>query len=208
MKTRLIALHGFTQNGSLLRDHLAPLLPELDASVELVCPDGSEVCSEESVERMHRMWGLDRRPPPYLSWWNATDDGREYRGWEQSRAQLAALAAGQPFGVLGFSQGAMVATAIAALGAHGQFPAPRFAILVAGRAPRSDDLRPLLDRPLPYPSLHVWGERDRLVLEPATALVEQFTPEQREVVTWPGPHAIPTRGPAAESIAAFIKRHA
>ena len=49
--------------------------------------------------------GARAAPPPYLSWWNATDDGRVYRGWDESRAQLAALAAQGPFGVLGFSQG-------------------------------------------------------------------------------------------------------
>lgn len=207
VKTRLIALHGFTQNGAVLRGVLAPLMTELEARVELVCPDGPQHCSDESIARMQRMWGLDRLAPPYLSWWNATDDGRVYRGWEESRAQLAALAAEGPFGLLGFSQGAMVATALAALAAHGQLPAPRFAILVAGRAPRADQFQPLLAQPLPTPSLHVWGERDQLVLQVAKQLVDQFTPEQREVVTWPGPHAIPTRGEAGQAIARFIARH-
>jgi pimeloyl-ACP methyl ester carboxylesterase len=207
MKTRLIALHGFTQNAAVLRASLEPLLAELGARVDLVCPDGPQHCSDESIERMQRMWGLDRRAPPYLSWWNATDDGRVYRGWDESRAQLAALAAEGPFGVLGFSQGAMVATAIAALAAHGEFPVPKFAILVAGRAPRADDLRARLEQPLPMPSLHVWGERDTMVHAVAQQLVEHFAPEQREVVTWPGPHAIPTRGEAAQAIVRFVERH-
>ena len=122
--------------------------------------------------------------------------------------QLAALAAEGPFGVLGFSQGAMVATAIAALAEHGEFPMPKFAILVAGRAPRADDLRARLEQPFRMPSLHVWGERDKLVLEPAQQLVQHFAPEQREVGRWPGPHAIPTRGEAAETIVSSWQRYA
>ena len=208
MKTRLIAVHGFTQNGAQLRAHLAPLMAELDPVVELACPDGPQPCSEESVERMHRMWGLERRPPPYLSWWNATDDGREYRGWDESRRLLAALASDGPYGLLGFSQGSMVVTALAGLAEHGELPAPRFAILIAGRAPRADALRAVLDRPLRVPSLHIWGERDKLVHEVAAQLVEHFDPDQRQVEIWPGPHAIPTRGPAADAIVGWVKRHA
>ncbi len=208
MKTRLIALHGFTQNGAVLRASLEPLLPEIEPEVDLDCPDAPHACSEETVERMQRAWGLDRLAPPHLYWWNATDDGRVYRGWDESRAQIAALASEGPFGLLGFSQGAGVAAALAALAAHGQFPVPRFVALIAGRTPRSDDLKPLFAQPLRVPSLHVWGERDHLAKATAPLMMEQFAAEDREAIAWPGPHTVPTRGEAAAAIVKFVQRHA
>lgn len=66
-------------------------------------------------------------------------------------------------GLVGFSQGAVLAAAIAGLAEHGEMPSFAFAILVAGRTPRAQVLKKLFTKPLRTPSLHVWGSADRLM---------------------------------------------
>jgi pimeloyl-ACP methyl ester carboxylesterase len=209
MSTTLLALHGFTQNGSQFRSHLEPLAKRLPMDITLVCPDAPNVCSEGGVERLYGLTGALRLPPPHLCWWDASDDGRIYRGWETSLERLRELAKNAgPIGVLGFSQGAGVAAALAALAGAGEFPEIAFVILVAGRVPRADVLQPWFASPLRIPSLHVWGEQDAFAEALSPLLVECFEPGVREQVRWPGPHILPTRGPAADAILTFIGRHA
>ena len=77
-------------------------------------------------------------------WFDATDDGREYRGWDATRDALTSVLAAGPVGVIGFRQGAVVAAALAAMASRAAAPPIQFAILVAGRPPRADALQPFL----------------------------------------------------------------
>lgn len=212
MSTTLIALHGFTQNGTIMRELLAPLAERLK-DVAFEYPDGPNPCSATSVERMHQLLSGTPRPP-HRCWFDASDDGREYRGFEHTKTELSALierasgTAGGRVGLLGFSQGAICGGSLAALSAHGRFPKLDFVVLVAGRTPRSDEITPLLDRPIAIPSLHVWGERDPIAKGHVEALVERFDPVTRKLVKWPGPHIVPTRGDGADAIVRFIGEHA
>jgi predicted esterase len=213
MSTTLIALHGFTQNGSIMRELLAPLAERLP-NVTCEFPDGPNACSDTSVARMHQLLGGTPRPP-HRCWFDATDDGREYRGFEETKAELAQRIerhgggrTGGRTGLLGFSQGAICGASLAALSAHGRFPKLDFVVLVAGRTPRSDEIAPLLDTPLAIPSLHVWGERDPIAQGHVQQLVERFDPATRKSIAWPGPHIVPTRGPGADGIVQFIADHA
>lgn len=208
MPTTLLALHGFTLNGERMREQLGPLLPELERSVVVECPNAPHTCPKNAAERLHERWGLPVQAPPHLRWWNATDDGRTYAGWHASRDFLAGLLRGREVGLLGFSQGAMVAAAVSALAASGELPKVRFAVLIAGRTPRAEELAPAFAWPIELPSLHVWGERDRLTGPYSPELADCFAPEVREVCTWPGSHSVPTSGPAAEAIVEFVRRHA
>src|SRR5687768_182329 len=133
MSTTLIALHGFTQNGSIMRELLAPIAQHLP-HVAFEHPDGPNPCSETSVERMHRLLGGTPRPP-HRCWFDATDDGREYRGFDTTKAELATLIErrGGRIGLLGFSQGAICGASLAALSVHGRFPKLDFVVLIAGR---------------------------------------------------------------------------
>jgi len=204
---KLLILHGFTQNGAVLRRHLAPLLGQLPAQLTCAFPDAPHACSEAGLARLQSMLG-GLQTAPHLSWWNATDDGRLYRGWETSLSLLrASVAEGESFGVLGFSQGAIVAAALSALAVRGEFAMPQFVALVAGRTPRADALKPLFDSVLSVPSLHVWGERDVMAREEAPKLVDKFDPATREVVCWDGPHVLPTFGPGADAILSFVRKY-
>jgi len=208
MAHTLLALHGFTMNGEVMRRALEPLAQALEPTVRVVSLDAPHTCSQETVERTYRGASDGRLPPPYLCWWNASDDGLDYRGWEETRAIVgAALARHAPVSVLGFSQGGTLAAAVAALSARGELPPIHAAVLVAGRKPRAAVLQSAFDEPIAVPSLHVWGERDALTLEHSEGLVHCFSAQQRQVVRWPGGHRLPTSGAAHEAIVRFVAMH-
>jgi predicted esterase len=202
---KLVALHGMSMNGAVMGARVGFLRRALPA-LEIVAPDGPHECPGEMVDRLYAVWDAPRQDPPHRMWWNASDDGREYRGWEATCDLMKSVLAEGPVGLIGFSQGAILATAIAAMAAKGQMPAIEFAILIAGRSPRADAVQPFLEQPIALPSLHVWGDNDKLVGESSRELVELFAPPQREVVTWPGPHSIPKSGQASDAIVAFLTR--
>lgn len=207
MKT--LVLHGYTMNAAAMREHLGELGPLLARETELVFMDAPHTCSEAAVARLSSFWKVAPSPPPHRAWWESSDDGREYRGWEETRERMtsAIAGAGGEVGLLGFSQGAILAAAIAALSESGEMPPVRFAVLVAGRTPRADVLRPLLTHPLRTPSLHVWGAADAMARDTAQELANHFEPTAREVTVWNGGHRVPTRGEGADAILRFVRRH-
>jgi predicted esterase len=207
VRTALISLHGFTMNAAGLQHMLAPLEQRLRGAVDFVYPDAPHTAPESSVAGIAQLMGGFRPKPPNLQWWSATDDGSAYAGWEASHALLAAQLEAHPrAGLLGFSQGAAVAATLAAASSAGLLPPVRFVIAIAGFVPRAQDIAPLFASPVNVPSLHVWGLADGMAKH-GPRLVERFAPEQREVVTWPGRHIVPTAGPPADAIADFIQRH-
>jgi len=214
-------------NGAGLRHMMEELEPRLSDLLDLQYPDAPHVASEASVAGIAALMGGFRPKPPNRQWWNASDDGLTYHGWEQTRDDLRATAqrlvsaqrsvtaerqldTAQPqhgLALLGFSQGAAVAAALAALSRRGDLPPLRFVVLVAGFAPRAHDIEPLFDAPLEIPSLHVWGDADPFAKH-GPRLLERFSPNTRQVLNWAGRHTIPTCGAAAETIAEFMRRHA
>jgi len=210
--TTLIALHGFTMNGAGLRYMLEDLMPPLADVVRWVFPDAPHTASPESALGIAALLGVFRAKPPNLEWWNASEDGRTYNGWDTTRESLrsivereAALGGGR-VGVFGFSQGAAVAAALAGLSEQGAFPKLDFAVLVAGFVPRADAIAPLFAVPLRIPSLHVWGSSDSFARH-APALRDRFAPETRAELEWPGRHVVPTSGAPAEALIDFVRRH-
>jgi predicted esterase len=209
MSHTLLAFHGFTMNGELMRDALGPLVAALQPSVRVVCLTAPQACSEATIERMYRGSRLKPLPPPHRSWWNASDDGLDYRGWEETRDVVGdALDRYAPASILGFSQGAILAAAVAALSQSGELPHVHSAVLVAGRKPRDARLQAAFMDPITLPSLHVWGERDTVTGQYCQELADLFSPTERQIARWPGGHLIPTRGPAYEAMVRFVLEHA
>jgi len=205
MPASLLVLHGYTMNGDTMRGHMAALAARFPPAMNVVYASAPHACSETSVERFYAGASVRRLPPPHLMWWNATDDGTEYRGWETSRDGLLALMRQHaPVGVLGFSQGAMM-TALLATAWEELAPLLGFVIVVAGRTPRATALTPFFERPIRVPSLHVWGTRDGMSAV-SPELVQCFDESTRQVVTWSGGHRVPVDGPGADAIADFVAR--
>src|SRR5262245_4860929 len=82
----LLVLHGYTMNGAVMREHLGALASRLSTHVDLVFPDAPHLCSEATVARLYALSKARRLQGPHRTWWDATDDGREYRGWEETYA--------------------------------------------------------------------------------------------------------------------------
>lgn len=201
----LLVLHGYTMNGGF-GTSAARLLGPLAERIRVVAPDAPLTCSDDAVTRFYAGAGVAQPPGPYRTWWRANEDNTEYEGWEQTRALLERLfREHSPVGVLGFSQGAMVASACAALSSCGELPPLRFAILVAGRVPRANAFRELFESPIRVPSMHVWGEHDAFSKDTAPMLMEHFDSASRERCVWPGGHVFPTSGLAGAALTRFIE---
>jgi pimeloyl-ACP methyl ester carboxylesterase len=209
MPHTLLVFHGFTMNGEVMRSALEPLAAALEPKVRLVCLNAPHTCSAGAVERMYRGASEDSRSPPHLCWWNASDDGLEYQGWPETRDLVSeALDRYAPASILGFSQGGILAAAVAALSRRGELPRIRAAVLIAGRKPRAAQLQAAFMDPIAVPSLHVWGERDTLTGQYCEELVGCFSAPEPEVVRWPGGHMVPTSGPAFDAIVRFVLERA
>jgi predicted esterase len=205
MPLSLIVLHGYTMNGQTMREHMHALASQFLDDVNVVYASAPQTCPDDSVDRFYGGSTLKRLRPPYLTWWDSTDDGMEYRGWETARDGVRSLLNEHgPAGVLGFSQGAILASALAAWSERGDIPPLRFVILVAGRVPRATALQPLFDRPISVPSLHVYGARDGMA-DGSRELVTRFDEATREVATWDGTHRVPIEGPGADAIVRMVR---
>lgn len=134
------------------------------------------------------------------------------RGLEEALGTVAqALSQLGPFdGLLGFSQGAALAAVVCALGQAGdpRFPLPRFIILVSGFCPRGLGLKEsILLGPLSLPSLHVFGDTDRVIpSEESVQLASRFT--GAITVTHSGGHFIPAAVPQRQAYLKFLDQFA
>ena len=209
MPHTLLVFHGFTMNGEVMGAALGPLTKALEPKLRVVCLNAPHTCSAATVERMYRGVTAESLSPPHLCWWNASDDGLDYQGWPETRDLVSeALERYAPASVLGFSQGGILAAAVAALSRTGGLPAIHAAVLIAGRKPRAAQLQAAFADPVAVPSLHVWGERDTLTGRYSEELVECFDASERRVIRWPGGHVVPTSGPAFDAIVSFVLDHA
>jgi len=205
MAHTVLAFHGYSLNAERMAEALRPLEHALAPGLRVVCLNAPHVCSAESVERLYAAFGGARQAPPHLTWWDATEDGSEYRGWEETRELVReAIEHHAPVSLLGFSQGAIVAAAAAGLSQVGELPPVHAAVLIAGRTPRALALQHAFREPISVPSLHVCGERDERTLPLAQELAQHFDLASRESVIWPGGHVLPNRGPGFDAIVRFL----
>lgn len=204
MRITLLMLHGFTMNAAGLRHMSAGLEPRLADRIDFVYLDAPHTASEVSVAGLASLMGGVRPKPPNRQWWNASDDGNTYHGWSTTRDMLAReLSRHSDVAVLGFSQGAAVAAALAAASSRGELPPLRFVVLIAGFTPRARDIAPLFAEPVRVPSAHVWGTSDRFAGQ-SPQLVERFDGATRRVLTWPGRHVVPSSGSAGDALVSLI----
>ncbi|HEX3776285.1 MAG TPA: hypothetical protein VHV51_17555 [Polyangiaceae bacterium] len=209
MTHTLLALHGFTMNAEIMRQALEPIVHALEPKLRTICLNAPHVCSPENIARMYAGREREESAGPHLRWWEASDDGLEYRGLDATLEVVReALERYEPASILGFSQGGILAAAIAALSQHGELPHIHSAVLIAGRTPRAARLQAALIDPIAVPSLHVWGDADTITGKYCEELVQHFAEKDRAVCRWPAGHVIPTRGPAFDAIVRFVLEHA
>lgn len=159
---RILALHGYSQTAKEFSSHFRRVTAEC-AGVEFTFLDGPhEVPSRMNPGATGRAWWLPQRNTAGSWEFDGVDDALE--------AVRAAVAAEPDIGaVVGFSQGAALASLLAGLHASdaAASPVPRLRrVAFAGGfafAPARPDYAHLFRAPLAIPSLHVTGAKDTLV---------------------------------------------
>ncbi|KAG7377444.1 hypothetical protein PHYPSEUDO_011630 [Phytophthora pseudosyringae] len=182
---RVLCLHGWRTSASILQRQTSALRQAFGPKAELVYVDAPWAASAPAPELVRSFYG---QSGPFYQWWDALkrEDGATYRyeGFEHSldylTGQLQAL--GRVDVVLGFSQGAAVATLLTAhyLSTYGHVPWTA-CVLVGGFYPRNSETQELLDAAktstdgaIDVPSVHVIGKTDPLAPKSET-LFRSFT---------------------------------
>ncbi|XP_006863298.1 PREDICTED: ovarian cancer-associated gene 2 protein [Chrysochloris asiatica] len=218
---RILCLAGFRQSERGFREKTGALRKALRGRAELVCLSGPHPVPEAEG---HEGAGPDSGPclpeEQPRGWWfseeaavfSALEEPTVCRGLEEALETVAqALNKLGPFdGLLGFSQGAALAALVCALGqaCDARFPLPRFIILVSGFCPRGLELKePILRAPLSLPSLHVFGDTDRVIpSQESVQLASQFP--GAVTLNHSGGHFIPTAAPQRQAYLKFLDQFA
>uniref|UniRef100_A0A8D2DU85 Esterase OVCA2 n=1 Tax=Sciurus vulgaris TaxID=55149 RepID=A0A8D2DU85_SCIVU len=219
---RVLCLAGFRQSERGFREKTGALRKALRGRAELVCLSGphpvAEVAGPEGVEPDSGPCPPEEQP---RGWWfseeeadvfSALEEPTVCRGLEEALETVAqALNKLGPFdGLLGFSQGAALAAFVCALGQTGdlRFPLPRFIILVSGFCPRGLGLKePILHSTLSLPSLHVFGDTDRVIpSQESIQLASQFP--GAITLTHSGGHFIPAAACQRQAYLKFLDQFA
>ncbi|XP_018413155.1 PREDICTED: esterase OVCA2 [Nanorana parkeri] len=197
---RILALHGYWQNERTFWERTGSLRKNLKNRAELVVISAPLQIPETDVDSNEGGADIPREDP--RGWWfsdpeknsfNAMEEARSCVGLEESLQAVAkAFSELGPFnGILGFSQGAALVAMICALKQRGD---PRFqfdfAILVAGFKSRSTEHAEFYQQPITIPSLHVYGDTDRVIPgEMSQELASYFV--NPVLLTHTGGHYIP-----------------
>lgn len=186
----ILGLHGFRQNGTVLSDKLARL------GLTVTCPDGPLVV--EASENLRGWWRLDVTPPETVRQHIQTP--HSYEGFAASLSYLqATVPLGEVRTVVGFSQGAVLATLLLL---QGHLPRVTHVLLFSG----SD----IMDMSLVDETTHIsaralcfHGEQDALV-PPEAALKLSRRYHQAEIQMHRQGHVIPSASAIKRKIAQFL----
>ncbi|RKP10434.1 ovarian cancer-associated gene 2 protein [Thamnocephalis sphaerospora] len=218
---RILCLHGYMQNGQVLRRKTGVLRKKVKDIAELVfvtapfdVPMPTDITEEERA-RLQRLYDSEGGELHPYAWWFAKGTPARYEGFEEAMRQIRSVLAEQgPFdGVLGFSQGAVFASLLASIYSRpdeplrldSRHPAFRFAILISGFPSRCPSHSYLYERPIQCPSLHMIGLGDTVVLpEGSEKLANTF--ENPTVYRHDGGHVIPTNAAGRNTLFEYIQQ--
>jgi uncharacterized protein (DUF924 family)/Ran GTPase-activating protein (RanGAP) involved in mRNA processing and transport len=209
-RLRILALHGFRQNGGVFRARLRKLRVALDDIAELVFPTSPMVYTPTGDTRDATVAAFGEVPdyPDQRVWWLSSEDNAEYAGFDASVAYLENVVRAQgPFdGVMGFAQGGTLAAVLAAMQPHPVF-AFQFAICISAFPARADALARYVQRgTVKLPAMHVLGLNDILVTpDRSLRLFEVFEPATAKLIKHAGGHFVPGAWPHGE-ICAFASQ--
>ncbi|KAI4314401.1 hypothetical protein L6164_027314 [Bauhinia variegata] len=192
-KPRILCLHGFRTSAAILEKLIARLSETVLEKLDLVFLDGPFPAQGKSdVEGIF--------DPPYYEWFQAKKDFTEYFNLQECIAYIEEyMVKNGPFdGLLGFSQGAILAAALPGMQEQGvvlgKVPKIKFLILISGGkfGGKKFGMPKLASnafaKPIDLPSLHFIGEMDFLK-EEGIALLEAFV--DPVVIHHPKGHTVP-----------------
>ncbi|XP_061351309.1 uncharacterized protein LOC133312124 [Gastrolobium bilobum] len=192
-KPRILCLHGFRTSGEILKRLVLRWPETVLQKLDLVFLDGKFSAQGKSdVEGIY--------DPPYYEWFQANEDFTEYTNFEECLAYIEDyMVKNGPFdGVLGFSQGAILAAALPGMQAQGvalgKVNKIKFLIVISGAkfGEKKFGMPKLasnvFSEPIGCPSLHFIGETDFMKPE-SIALLEAFV--DPVVIHHPKGHTVP-----------------
>ncbi|TKY69924.1 Rhodanese domain-containing protein 6 [Spatholobus suberectus] len=192
-KPRILCLHGFRTSGEILKQLVLRWPEPVIQKLDLVFLDGQFPAQGRSD-----MEGIF--DPPYYEWFQANEDFTEYSNFEECLAYIQDyMVKNGPFdGLLGFSQGAILAAALPGMQAQGvalgKVDKIKFLIVISGAKFGGEKFgMPKLasnafSKPIDCPSLHFIGEKDFMKPE-SIALLEAF--QDPVVIHHPKGHTVP-----------------
>ncbi|CAL0311866.1 unnamed protein product [Lupinus luteus] len=193
-KPRILCLHGFRTSGEILKKSVLRWPEIVTEKLDLVFLDGKfRAQGKSDVEGIF--------DPPYYEWFQPKKDFTVYSNFEESVAYIEDyMLKNGPFdGLLGFSQGAMIAAALSGMQAQGvalgKVDKIKFLIIIAGgkfggkKFGMPKLASKAFSKPIDCPSIHFIGERDSMKPE-SIALLEAFV--DPTVIYHPKGHIIPT----------------
>ncbi|KAL5606378.1 hypothetical protein BROUX41_002795 [Berkeleyomyces rouxiae] len=234
---KVLMIHGYTQSGSLFRSKvravekaLLKTLNPIGITLAFLYPTAPIRLSPRDIPGWQPKEDGDEGNDEIdaYGWFRFEENSLTYKGIDKGAATLAAeiRAAGGVDIVLGFSQGAFVAAALAAiLEAPHRTPADadqaawvadlrdanqgkpvKFAVVYSGFISKAMDLMWLYEPKLKTPSLHILGGLDTIVDETrSTALIEKC--ENPKVYVHPGSHYVPVAREWLNAIAGYFKKY-
>lgn len=202
-RLRILAIHGFRQNGEVFRARTRKMRLALSDIAELVFVTSpmQYVPTGDTHAATVAAFGEVPDYPKQRVWWLSSEDNVEYVGFDASVAYLESVVRTQgPFdGVVGFAQGGTLAAVLAAMQPHPVF-AFQFVICISAFPARAQALaRYVQPGSVTLPALHVLGRNDILVTpDRSLRLYEAFDPTTAKLVKHAGGHFVPGAWPYDE----------
>jgi len=170
VKKKILCLHGYAMNPEWLREWLQPIEAMLSPRLEFVYPRGPIACPVDEVETMMNRFQVTV-PESRLGhdqnwcWYRATDDKPpRYIGLDETLAGLHKLSLRHDGfdGVLGWSQGAVVAAIMAAQQCNQDAYdyGLMWAVICGGFLPGDKTIKSWFDNEIGIQSLHVVGKKE------------------------------------------------
>ena len=209
-RLKILALHGFRQNGDVFRARTRKMRLALADIAEFTFVTSPMQYTPQGDTRTATLAAFGEIPeyPLQRVWWLSSEDNVDYEGFDGAVAYIESVFRDQgPFdGVMGFAQGGTLAAVLAAMQPHPVISF-KFAICVSAFPSRARaHAQYVQPRSVRVPAIHVLGLNDILVTpDRSIKLFEAFDPATSTLVKHGGGHFVPGAWPYAE-IHAFAAR--
>ncbi|KAI8319076.1 hypothetical protein GQ54DRAFT_299621 [Martensiomyces pterosporus] len=223
-KLRILCLHGYEQDASIFRAKLKCHVSDLEDKAELVfatAPNTLRPYDLSGMDNLARIAAaragstISRIPKGWYI--RKSADPEIVDGLDNSIAYLEAVLEEQgPFdGVLGFSQGGLMAAVMCSLLEHRYeglskkctHPPFKFAIVSSGYKLKDKRWAHLYSKPIHTPSLHMYGVLDSMIrISSSMALQEGFV--QPASYSFVGGHYVPKSRQSLRTVSEFISQFA
>ncbi|ESK97162.1 ovarian cancer-associated 2 protein-like protein [Moniliophthora roreri MCA 2997] len=215
---KILVLHGYAQNANIFSKKLGAIRKQCK-DVEMIFLDAPHVLTAADLFG-DTPEALDSASDPTLTprgWWKFADSTKTtYVGLEATLDFIRDTLKSMRFdGILGFSQGAGLATLITALLerpylhppflVNGQPPHPPFeyCVSVSGFKPRDSISETVLSPGFSTPTLHILGKTDAIVTGERSKLILEVTLNKR-VEEHEGGHFVPSKANWRKFLSAYL----